>query len=103
MPHFKKFGEEFAGIDWSTRIHIQQDMAILPPIFNHAFLEELGEDGFSRRSFLKWERIMHSHGSTLMEVFTLRYGKFDRFADVVIYPESHDQCEVISISCILLI
>ena len=38
---------------------------------------------------------MHSHGATLQDLFTLRYGKFDRFADVVIYPETHEQCEVI--------
>lgn len=40
-------------------------MDIDPPILNHAFLEELSEKGFNRRSFLKWERIMHSHGATL--------------------------------------
>ncbi len=77
-------------------------MPILPPVFNHALLEELGQDDFSRRSFLKWERIMHSHGATLMEIFNLRYGIFDRFADVVIYPESHQQCEVTLLHIYLL-
>ena len=52
-------------------------MEITAPNFNHDFLEELGTvNAFDRRSFLKWERIMHSHGATLMEVFTLRHGKF---------------------------
>lgn len=65
-------------------------MTVHDPHFNHAFLEELGDKGFSRRSFLKWERIMHSHGATLQEVFALRKGSFKRVADVVIYPETHD-------------
>jgi alkyldihydroxyacetonephosphate synthase len=71
-------------------------MEITPPNINHAFLEELGTvDAFDRRSFLKWERIMHSHGSTLMEVFTLRHGKFEKFVDVVIYPDNQQQVEKI--------
>jgi alkyldihydroxyacetonephosphate synthase len=69
-------------------------MEIHPPTINHNFLEELGDKGFDRRSFYKWERIMHSHGATLAEVFTLRHGKFERCVDVVIYPESHEQVEV---------
>jgi len=54
-----------------------------------AFLEDLGEKGFSRRSFYKWKRIMHSHGATLQEVFILRHGSFI-ISDVVIYPDSHE-------------
>jgi alkyldihydroxyacetonephosphate synthase len=68
-------------------------MEIDPPFFNHEFLQELGEQQLSRRSFLKWERIMHSHGATMQEVFVLRYGKFTRCVDVVLYPDSHEQVE----------
>lgn len=70
-------------------------MEILPPNFNHDFLQEI-EKGklFSRRSFDKWERIVHSHGEALNETFSLRHGTFERFADVVLYPGSHEQCEV---------
>lgn len=39
-------------------------------------------------SFEKWERIMHSHGASLREVFNLRYHKFERCVDVVLYPKS---------------
>lgn len=63
-------------------------MDVAPPNFNHAFLEELGDKLFDRRSFLKWERIMHSHGATLAEVFTLRHGSFAKVIDVVIYPDN---------------
>jgi alkyldihydroxyacetonephosphate synthase len=97
MPDFVDFGSTYAGIDVSREKRPQKDMDILPPNFNHEFLTELGDNSFSRRSFMKWERIMHSHGSSLQDVFTLRYSKFARFADIVIYPADHNQCEVTSI------
>ena len=64
MPNFLPFGIEMANIDINIKSLPQKDMDINPSIFNHDFLEELGEknSSFSRRSFLKWERIMHSHG-----------------------------------------
>lgn len=48
------------------------------------------ENNYSRLSFEKWERVMHSHGASLREVFTLRYGRFERYVDVVVYPGSHE-------------
>jgi hypothetical protein len=70
-------------------------MEIKPPVFNHAFLAEVEKLSiFSRRSYDKWERILHSHGEALNETFSLRHGTFDRFADVVLYPGSTEHCEV---------
>ncbi len=89
----KKWAEENAGIDFNKTAPKQSDMNIHAPNFNHAFLEELGEKDFDRRSFFKWERIMHSHGATLAEVFTLRHGVFHRCVDVIIYPDNHQQVE----------
>jgi len=65
-------------------------MEIHAPHFNHGFLEELKETDFERRSFMKWERIMHSHGASLEEIHLLRHGTFPRCVDVVIYPGSHE-------------
>jgi hypothetical protein len=31
---------------------------------------------------------MHSHGASAREVFNLRFGKFERYVDVVVYPNS---------------
>jgi alkyldihydroxyacetonephosphate synthase len=60
-----------------------------PQNTNHAFLNALNEEKcFSRRSFEKWERIMHSHGATVREVFALRFGRFEKYVDVVVYPIS---------------
>jgi alkyldihydroxyacetonephosphate synthase len=69
-------------------------MEVDPPIFNHEFLAELGDKSFSRRSFQKWERISHSCGATIQEVFILRHGKFKRTVDVIIFPDNTDQVEV---------
>lgn len=91
----KQWAEENAGIDFTKVAPKQTDMEIHAPHFHHAFLEELGTSNFDRRSFLKWERIMHSHGATLAEVFTLRHGTFSRCVDVVIYPQTHEQVETI--------
>jgi hypothetical protein len=67
-------------------------MEIDPPRnVNHLFLKQLFESKcFSRISFEKWERIMHSHGASLREVFALRFGRFDRYVDLVLYPSSND-------------
>lgn len=67
-----------------------------PMNVNHPFLEAVEKEKlFSRRSYEKWERIMHSHGASLREVFALRYGRFEKYVDVVIYPGSHDHVEAI--------
>jgi len=65
-----------------------------PRNVNHAFLQALeAEKVFSRRSFMKWERIMHSHGASLREIFNLRYLKFEKIVDVVLYVNSTEQTE----------
>ena len=38
---------------------------------------------------------MHSHGASLKEVYALRYSRFERYVDVVVYPDSTDQVEQI--------
>ena len=51
-------------IDPNFSKEAQADINIPPPNVNHAFVEELGVQNISRRSFFKWERIMMSHGHT---------------------------------------
>jgi hypothetical protein len=44
-------------------------MEIDPPVMNHAFMKELDAiKCYDRRSFVKWERITHSRGDTLLEI-----------------------------------
>ena len=67
------------------------------PVLNHEFMKELEQQQcYDRRSFVKWDRITHSRGDSLLEIFTLRAGRFKRYADLVLYPGSHEHCEVSS-------
>ena len=93
LPSFLPFCEQNLAVDVRFSDPAQEDIQILPPIINHEFLTELGEKDFSRRSFEKWERIMHSHGADLEAIYNLRYANLKRFADVVIYPKSTENCE----------
>jgi len=56
-------------------------------------MEEFGEKDFSRRSFSKIDRVHHSHGQTYQETWALRHGKLDKYVDLVIYPQSHENVE----------
>jgi len=66
LPKFSDYITEHLNLDLNEEDPAQEDMnGIAPPIINHAFMAELGTQKFSRRSFMKWERIMHSHGACL--------------------------------------
>lgn len=34
---------------------------------------------------------MHSHGASLREIFNLRYDRFAKYIDVVVYPNDHEE------------
>jgi len=94
MPNFADWIlENIQGVDFTKPAPQQEDMEIDPPKHvNHEFIRALeSQNCFSRRSFEKWERIMHSHGASLKEVYALRYGRLERYVDLVLYPDSTDQ------------
>lgn len=96
MPEFYPWVVKEAGFKFGDEKVEQKDMDIDPPNVNHEFLKALQKENcFNRRSFEKWERIMHSHGASLREVFNLRYGRFERYVDVVVYPSSTEHVEKI--------
>lgn len=64
-----------------------------PLVLNHAFLEELGTERFSRRSFLQKELVLHSHGQTIKEIMQVRFLRLGRTVDLVVYPGSQEECE----------
>ena len=33
---------------------------------------------------------MHSHGASLREIYNLRYDRFAKYVDVVVYPKTHE-------------
>lgn len=99
LPKFGEYVKNALAIDLNFTDPAQEDMDITPPNLNHEFIKELGEQSFSRRSFMKWERIMHSHGACLQEIWQLRFTKFDKFVDMVVYPNSNEDCEKIVKLC----
>lgn len=90
MPHYGDYAVSITGINPKTAEPLVTNEKVeLPlPNFNHEFLAELGEYGFSRRSFDKMERLMHSHGESTAEMVLKRFLSLKKFVDVVIYPET---------------
>lgn len=96
LPEFRGWAERVVSLDYNNVRLQQKDMEVDPPNLNHEFMKAVDDAKcFSRRSFEKWERIMHSHGATLREVFALRYGKFDKYVDVVLYPGNTEHVQKI--------
>ena len=93
LPKFADYIMEHLHISLEHTDPVQGDMEVQPSNLNHEFIAELGDKEFSRRSFMKWERIMHSHGACLQEVWQLRYTKIPKVTDMVLYPNSTEQCE----------
>ena len=61
-----KFKDPNSNIEKFLNIgFVGNPIKIDPSIINRPFLEDITEQNcFDRKSFLKWERIMHSHGAT---------------------------------------
>ena len=93
LPNFSGYIRDHLNTDLDHEFNAQEEMQnITPSIINHDFLTELGTENFSRRSFMKAERIMHSHGACLQEVWELRNTRFERFADMILYPRNTEDC-----------
>jgi alkyldihydroxyacetonephosphate synthase len=95
MPYFVDFVEHFAHapVDKNKCVFPQKEHIAAPPLINDNFIQQVSSKT-SRISFENSERVMHSYGHTLQEMYMLKYGKFDRYCDVVLYPSSHEQVEV---------
>lgn len=93
LPHFAKWIEE-QGLDFNSRAVCQKNMPIDPPRSNQDFLERVTKHCV-HLSQEPDERIFHSHGHTLQEMYAVKFGKLDRVVDVVVYPGSEVDVEEI--------
>ena len=94
LPNFREWAETVVGIDMSEFSTPQKIMDVDAPILNDDFLHAI-KSHVSRLSFDQRERIMHSHGQSLQEIYEVRNGKLPRCIDAIIYPISTEQVEVI--------
>jgi alkyldihydroxyacetonephosphate synthase len=88
---------KFAVHEWNFNLDEppivpQSSMPVDPPYVNEAFIADI-KGFYSRLSFDDAERTLHSHGHTLREVYALKHGKFERFADCVVFPGCHEHVE----------
>ncbi|RNA36909.1 alkyldihydroxyacetonephosphate peroxisomal isoform X1 [Brachionus plicatilis] len=63
-------------------------------IINEQFLISLKKTSISYSEDAH-DRLFRAHGHTMDELFILRYGKFERIPDIVVWPESQEQVEQI--------
>lgn len=61
-------------------------------IINENFLFNLKKTNISYSEDAH-DRLFRAHGHTMDELFILRYGKFERIPDIVVWPESQEQVE----------
>lgn len=94
MPGFRNWAENTVGIDLEKKTPMQAEIPIAASIINEAFLEAI-KGKVNEVTNEKTQRIHHSHGHTLQEMFALRYGEFERTVDIVVYIASHDQAEAL--------
>ena len=62
LPGFLPFLKASLSVDVDHVEPKASEFEVYPPMIVHAFVEELGDQLFSRRSFGKIERVHHSHG-----------------------------------------
>ncbi|CAD8172283.1 unnamed protein product [Paramecium octaurelia] len=94
MMKFKEWAEAKVGIDLSLNCEAQVEIPADPPIINEQFVNAI-QGLFNEVSFDNAQRILHSHGHTMQEIYELRHGKLARIVDCVIYISSHAQAEAL--------
>jgi alkyldihydroxyacetonephosphate synthase len=67
-------------------------------IINPEFINELERLNVNKTTD-SYQRILHAHGHSCQEIYQLKWGSFDRFPDLIIFPENHESIEkIVSLS-----
>jgi alkyldihydroxyacetonephosphate synthase len=93
LPYLTKFVEA-QGVDFNVHSEFQKSMPVDPPRSNQDFIEGLNKHKVYATQEDD-ERIFHSHGHTLQEMYALKFGRLERVVDVVVYPINEGQVEEI--------
>ena len=93
FPKLRPWAEQNMGIDIEyTSPANKTPQEFTEPIKNSKFLESIAGH-YYKITFDGKERLFHSHGHTGEDIYRLRYGKFDRIVDAVIWPSKHEEVE----------
>ncbi|HRO90878.1 MAG TPA: FAD-binding protein, partial [Promineifilum sp.] len=95
MPGFIPFLEDTLAIkfDLNDTKPERADKPVPPPVVNAAFVAALAAElPAGHSSDDPRERLLHSHGQTTVdEVYQVLYTHLDRVADLVVWPETHEE------------
>lgn len=94
LPGFIKWTEDVVGLDLNDYSPAQSATPVHPPKRHPEFLARV-KASCAYVTEDDNERLLHSHGHTLQEIFTLRFSQFPRVVDLVVYPQSHEQVEAV--------
>lgn len=101
LPHFRQFWEDKCDLDMDLMSPVQSFAQMREKIpkaqKNERFMQALQRDPqnppYKMISTDDENRLLHGHGHSCQEIFALRYGKFNRVPDLVIYPGEHSHVE----------
>jgi len=101
LPAMKDWMVKQFDIDLSKTTTAQPQMNDVPaPILNQPFLDAIKGLANVTVSVSDEDRVFRAHGHTLLEVFTLREGTFERVPDAVVWPSSHDDVvQIVQAAC----
>ncbi|CAG9334801.1 AGPS_2 [Blepharisma stoltei] len=88
LPSFAQFFQD-QGLEFANKSTIQKSIPVDPPVRNQDFLDRIKQFSFYVTEEDQ-DRAFHSHGHTLQEMFIVKFGKFDRTVDLVVYPETEE-------------
>ena len=94
MPHLRAWMEARTGIDVMAVSPSQAEPQCPPPVVNEGFMAAIQSECHHVDQSDR-DRLFHAHGHTAQEVFTLRFGQFQRVPDVVVYPSNQAQVQAI--------
>jgi alkyldihydroxyacetonephosphate synthase len=85
-----------ASLDRMTPAQPEYTADQLPKqIVNEAFMIDLKQNTTIEFSEDPQDRLFRAHGHTMDELFILRYGRFERIPDIVVWPNSQEEVEVL--------
>lgn len=103
LPSFRGWIERKIGVDLSKEwpAAAWDHQAVPAPRPCAAWLDWLAQQGVAHSQSPR-QRVHHSHGHTCQEIYALRNGVLPRLVDVVVWPTSHEETELVVAAAVRL-